>query len=239
VWKIPEIDLSQTHNYGKGDIADHAPVVHDDAQKHFSYAKPHLMGEFGIDWRGPDTKYDPDAAGVNLHNGLWASVCSGDAGAAMIWWWDNYVHPKALYSQFGPLRRFVDTVPWTRGEWKPLVFECVTATEDSANASETPPAPKVHVYGLVNGRMAIAWIQNAQHNWKNLFEKKEVSAVKSLKLNIQNLPAGNYQIERWDTRRGEVSKRESAKAVEERLTLNVPDLAEDTAIRVIGEEGRD
>ncbi len=96
VWKIPEIDLSQTHSSGQGNIADHAPVVHEDAQKHAQYGKPHLMAEFGIDWRGPDSKYDPEGLGVNLHNALWASTCSGDAGAAMIWWWDNYIHPKGL-----------------------------------------------------------------------------------------------------------------------------------------------
>lgn len=123
VWKIPEIDFSQTHHYGKGDVPDSGPVIHQDARAHLRFGKPHLMGEFGIDWRGPDNKYDPDARGLNLHNGLWASALSGNAGGGMIWWWDSYVHPKKLYGHYTPLRKFADTVPWAAGEWQPIDVE--------------------------------------------------------------------------------------------------------------------
>lgn len=78
------------------------------------------MVEFGIDWRAPDTKYDPRGKGINLHNGLWASACSGNAGTAMIWWWDSYVHPKNLYFQFEPLKKFLEGVPWTAHSWETI-----------------------------------------------------------------------------------------------------------------------
>jgi len=120
VWKLPEIDLTQTHHYGMGNIADHAPVVARDAREHAKYGKPHLMGEFGIDWRKSDREYDPDGKGINLHNGLWTGAMTGDAGGAMIWWWDNYIHPKNVYAPFGALRRFAATVPWTAGSPLPL-----------------------------------------------------------------------------------------------------------------------
>lgn len=123
IWKLADVDFSQTHNYGTGNIADHAPVVHDDAAQSAVWNKPHLMGEFGIDYRKSDADYDPDGQGVNFHNGLWASALSGNAGGAMLWWWDNYVAPKNLYSQFTGLRRFADAVPWTAGIWKPLAAD--------------------------------------------------------------------------------------------------------------------
>jgi hypothetical protein len=129
VWKIPEIDFSQSHHYGMGNEPDHAPVIHKDARDHFRFGKPHLMAEFGIDWRSPDNKYDADGKGINLHNGLWASAMSGNAGGAMIWWWDSYVHPKNLYGHFTPLRRFADAVPWASGEWKPLTIEAPRVRE--------------------------------------------------------------------------------------------------------------
>jgi hypothetical protein len=116
VWKLPEIDFTQSHHYGEGNIPDHAPIVHDDAQRYLAYGKPHLMAEFGIDWRDADRKYDPGGKAVNFHNGLWAGALSGDAGGAMLWWWDNYVHPLSLYAPFGPLRRFTDAVAWTEGK---------------------------------------------------------------------------------------------------------------------------
>lgn len=151
VWKIPEIDFSQTHSYGTGNIADHGPVIISEAAKDSAYGKPHLMGEFGIDWRGPDNKYDADGKGVNLHNALWASAVSGDAGGAMIWWWDSYVHPKKLYREYTPLKRFTDEVPWARGEWKKLSVTC-----SGGNANSATNAAEVRVHGLINGRMAIA-----------------------------------------------------------------------------------
>jgi hypothetical protein len=122
IWRLPEVDFTQTHHYGKGDVPDHAPVLHRDALAHTSYGKPHLMAEFGIDWRTADDKYDPEGRGFNLHNGLWASALSGNAGSAMLWYWDGYVHPHQLYPQFTPLRKFADAVPWTDAPWKPLAL---------------------------------------------------------------------------------------------------------------------
>src|SRR5579884_2739461 len=123
IWKIPEVDFTQTHHYGTGDIADHAPVVASDARHFFGYDKPHLMAEFGIDWRDTDRKYDPEGHGVNMHNGMWAAMATGDTGTAMLWWWDNYVHPLHLYAPFTSARRFADTVPWTSRVCKPLAVD--------------------------------------------------------------------------------------------------------------------
>ncbi|HEY0073976.1 MAG TPA: DUF5060 domain-containing protein [Abditibacteriaceae bacterium] len=120
IWKLPEIDFTQTHHYGTGNIADTAPVARGQALEYAKYNKPHLLAEFGIDWRDSDAKYDPDGKGINFHNGIWAGALSGDGGSPMLWWWDNYVHPKKLYGHFTPLRRFADLVPWTDGAWQPL-----------------------------------------------------------------------------------------------------------------------
>lgn len=124
VWKLPEIDFSMTHSYGDmGNIPDHAPVVAADAQDSAQWNKPHLMAEFGIDWRAGDEKYDPQGRAINFHNGLWSSMAAGNPGGAMLWWWDGYVHPQNLYGQLTPLRRFSDSVPWTAGAWKPLKLD--------------------------------------------------------------------------------------------------------------------
>jgi hypothetical protein len=130
VWKLPEIDFTMTHNYGEGNMADHAPIINQDARQHTAYNKPHLMAEFGIDWRNPDSKYDPQGLGVNLHNGLWASIASGNAGTAMLWWWDNYVAPKSVYAPFIAARKFADAIPWTQGAWKPLTFDAAKTKDD-------------------------------------------------------------------------------------------------------------
>ncbi|HEX2949987.1 MAG TPA: DUF5060 domain-containing protein, partial [Armatimonadota bacterium] len=127
VWKIPEVDFTQSHSYGTGNIPDHAPVIAHDANSAFVYGKPHLMAEFGIDWRQSDKAYDLDGTGTNLHNGIWASLASGNAGSAMIWWWDDYVAPKKLFGQLSALRTFANTIPWNSGVWSPLTFDQPTA----------------------------------------------------------------------------------------------------------------
>ncbi len=147
VWNLPEIDCTMSHHYGTGDIADHALVIHHDAQAHAKYAKPHLMAEFGIDWRDPDSKYDPNGNGINFHNGMWASIASGNAGTGMLWWWDNYVAPQNLYGQFRPVRQFVDAVDWTGGgAWKPLRFEAAQQ-KGSAETYSDLEIPATGVWG--------------------------------------------------------------------------------------------
>jgi Domain of unknown function (DUF5060) len=225
VWKIPEIDFAQTHSYGTGNIADHAPVIISEAAKHAAYGKPHLMGEFGIDWRSPDNKYDPDGKGLNLHNALWASAVSGDAGGAMIWWWDNYVHPKKLYGAYTPLKHFTDEVPWATGEWKKL-----TATCSSGSGNSVTNSAEVRVYGLINDRMAIAWVQNSASTWKNVYEKKEVPIIPAAMVHFREIPPGRYLVRWWDTHTGEIVKRESVNASNGEVNLAVPVPANDRAL---------
>ena len=135
VWTLPDMDLTQTHRYGdEGSVKDIAPIILDDARLHDTYAKPHLMGEFGISWRGDDGKFDPNGQATNLHNGLWASALTGNAGGAAIWWWDSYVHPKNLYGQFTGLAKFAALVDWPRRRFQPLSLPPPTR---SGNAPET------------------------------------------------------------------------------------------------------
>ena len=384
IWKIPELDFTQSHHYDTGNVADHAPVLHQDAQAHAAFGKPHLMGEFGIDWRGPDTKYDPEAKGINLHNGLWASAMSGNAGGGMLWWWDSYVHPRNLYHHFTPLRKFADTVPWTAGEWKPLEIilpreqvtlqesegvviparagwgrpattEFTITADDGAGAAKLPqyfysPAkpqehsklvfkftfdrpgrftlkvstvsvsaklqfvldgklarelalsavpPKdsavkpeyekteldtqwkiykalfnkeygldippgehtlqlevaegdwmsveqysltgframnrllpVNVYGMSCGQTAILWAQNAEHTWKTIFEKKPVAPVHAATVTVRGLPAGQYLAEWWDTWKGVPLRQERLTATAAGLSLGLPEIATDIAVRI-------
>ncbi len=143
VWQLPEFDLTQTHRYGdEGSVPDIAPLIVTDTQAHDIYRKPHLMGEFGISWRGPDTQFDPKNTAINLHNGLWASALSGAAGGAAIWWWDNYVHPKNLYATFTGLAKFAATVAWNLRHFEPLALPAAlipaTGTETFRDLTLTP-----------------------------------------------------------------------------------------------------
>lgn len=218
IWRLPEIDFSQTHHYGKGDVADHAPVALKDGRAHFTFGKPHLLAEFGIDWRAPDLKYDPDRRGVNLHNGLWAALLAGDAGGGMIWWWDNYIHPGNLYAHFTPLRGFADRVPWAAGPWTPVPV--------------TSPAT---VIALRQERTVILWAQNPRHHWQAVFEKQDPGQVPAHELVLPDLPAGAYRIEWWDTWKGGVTRTERVEAVDGGLRVRLTELATDVAALIAPE----
>ncbi len=103
--RLPQIDFSQTHNYGSRDVSAALTFFH---RKKEAYGKPHLVGEFGAGAMGEDARVDP--TGIALHSGIWSTVMDGSAGTGMLWWWDNHIHPHDLYHHFTALSRFVQGV---------------------------------------------------------------------------------------------------------------------------------
>jgi len=114
VWQLPEMDYSQTHMYGTAEqLPDCVGEVSKLCRTHTEqFRKPHMVGEFGIDWQKSDTDHDPQGLGTNLHNGLWAAMASRSMGGASIWYWDGYVEPLNLYHEFTALSKFAADVPW-------------------------------------------------------------------------------------------------------------------------------
>jgi hypothetical protein len=380
LWRIPEIDFTMSHHYGTGNLPDHAPVIHLDARGHVLFEKPHLMAEFGIDYRKPDSEYDPQGRAVNFHNGLWASMASGNAGSGMLWWWDNYVHPKNLYATFTGLRRFAERVPWTQGRWTALQFDPPVSDKSEGTrsdlnivasagwgkaetqryivtsrgiAGDTPlfqflyspakadlrttpelevnferpgrfilhvdrvssfihlriwlnghavkdirlsadppkdptqkpeyeeteflkeyniynarfnkdfsidiPAgrhtvklealegdwvsikgitltdyagarhPAMNLYGVTTGTTAALWLQNAQHNWKSIFEGKPIPTLRGVKTVVRGMKDGRYTLQWWDTRKGVPLSQRTVEVKRGELTLVCPDIMSDIA----------
>lgn len=64
------------------------------------YTKPVFFGEIGLNGENGQNNYNQDSQGISLHQAQWGGMMSGGAGGAMNWWWDSYVHPHDLYSQF-------------------------------------------------------------------------------------------------------------------------------------------
>lgn len=126
---LPEMDYVQTHSYGARDIA---AVLSSWSRRKRAFGKPHYVGEFGLDAGGPGNDRDPD--GLSLHNGLWATVMSGDAGTGMLWWWDSYIEPRNLYGHFAALARFVQGIDWPRERFRPTDRVSVAFSKPAANA---------------------------------------------------------------------------------------------------------
>jgi len=114
MWRLPEMEITQNHQYGSRDIAG---SVRNWTQRNIrAFHKPHIFGEFGADSSGPKREKDP--GGISLHNGIWGAALSGSAGTAMLWWWDNYIKPNDLYYHFKPLSQFVENVDWIHSSFR-------------------------------------------------------------------------------------------------------------------------
>jgi len=185
------------------------------------YGKPALFAEYGLVkaiW-GYSFRADEDTDGVHLHNGLWSSIMTGAAGTAMLWWWGIYVEPNDLYYHFAAVARYVEGVPWTTAAFKPAAVKA--------------GSPQLRVAGLQGKGLTLLWLQNRQHTWWHVVEKQPIPAINAATVALSGLADGQYQVEWWDTWKGVVTKREVLEAVKGTLSLAVPRLERDVAVKLL------
>ncbi|MHB1457626.1 MAG: cellulase family glycosylhydrolase [Armatimonadota bacterium] len=127
---LPQIEYTQTHNYGSRDIS---AVLSNWQLQHEKYKKPHIIAEFGADAAGSDAAVDP--TGIALHNGLWASVLSGGSGTAMSWWWDNHIDPHNLYSHYAALSGFLKNINFEKENFQHITRSAFTYAKAAPSAT--------------------------------------------------------------------------------------------------------
>lgn len=115
VWRLPDIAYTQIHQYGVADIA--ASLGQWARTLTVEHNKAMMVTEFGWETEAIATSTDPN--GICLHDGLWASVCSGAAGGALNWWWER-IAELDLDRWFPPLQRFIAGVDWPREKFRPV-----------------------------------------------------------------------------------------------------------------------
>jgi hypothetical protein len=120
-WKLPELDIVQTHLYTNND-AGVADQVRDCCLHQWQrFQKPHIFGEFGI--RAGAGTPEKDPRGWAIHNGLWAGLFSFAAGGPMPWWHESYLDKLDLYFHFTALANFTAGLPLGTARWSPVQIE--------------------------------------------------------------------------------------------------------------------
>jgi hypothetical protein len=120
-WRLPEVAYTQIHCYDSADPSETlCRWARDLTGRH---AKPMMVTEFGPGLEGPAPGLDPD--GINLHNGIWASLLGGSAGSALNWHWE-FIDAFGWYRHFPPLREFVTGIDWPREGFRPADVEVET-----------------------------------------------------------------------------------------------------------------
>ncbi len=138
LWQLPEMEFTQTHHYGYEDSVDQTPVVlkgyHEKALQLFG--KAHMSTEIGTSFRGPgQERWETD--GRVLHASLWGSVILPRAcGAALFWWWQNYIYDHDNDTAFTGISGFL-----AEERWHETLSEVVDLRVEAALDAIDPPGP--------------------------------------------------------------------------------------------------
>jgi hypothetical protein len=78
----------------------------------------------------------------------------------------------------------------------------------------------------------LIWVQNKAHTWFNVRDKAPMPPVAPTRLALIGLTDGEYNIELWDTMDGTIAERKSSTAADGRLTIDLPEVEHDIALKV-------
>ena len=104
LWKLPQIDFSQQHDYsardplvwGRSNVSSFTDTAPN---------KPVLLAEVGYSAGGTEPPLIRDQ--IHFHNSIWAAPFVGYAGSGMYWWWDTFVDPQNQWPQYKGLADFL------------------------------------------------------------------------------------------------------------------------------------
>ncbi len=92
--------------------------------------------------------------------------------------------------------------------------------------------PNLRIIGMQTQSKALLWLQNKDHTWFNVRNKKVIEQVLPSRVILSGFGDGEFDIELWDTREGKAIKQESCKAEGNKLELDIPEIKSDIAIKI-------
>jgi hypothetical protein len=90
------------------------------------------------------------------------------------------------------------------------------------------------VLGMRSPSRILLWVRNDEYTWYNVADNK-VRPRPAARIDLADVPAGSWTVERWDTRTGKVLDRSHDVAQGGLLTLAIPALADDVAYKLVKE----
>ncbi len=225
---LDEIDIVITHKYDAPDMA--WEMDYWNRYKISQYNKPHIIGEFAAQY----DRLQDDVDGIHFHNGIWASTMSGSAATAMLWWWDQYVHPRGLFVQYEPLADFIQGFPFN----KPVENILARGYRSEGNVSVRHPEgglSGIRILGLRNYNSSdiMLWLQNEHHTFeKQIIEARTYDKNLRGRVIITDLSNGTYKVTYWDTWAGGVIDEIFMEVNDGRLEFYIDGLEKDVAVRI-------
>lgn len=231
--RFPDLGYADIHQYitPADTFADGTPMVYDEArfqaESSLAYASdrvgvPIMRGELGFNDEPVYSQLERPNAGVWFHNLLWAQLNAGAVFDPGYWHRSHFeaIEPGPIARAFGA---FVATLDLQRGGYGEL----------EAAVSN----PGLRVYGQKHrlGGRAFLWVQNRLHTWRNVMGVNSPAPIapQSGTITMRLTPGAIYTVEWWDTRSGQVARRELLVADPAgQLTLTITALRDDLAIKL-------
>jgi hypothetical protein len=96
--------------------------------------------------------------------------------------------------------------------------------------------PNVLVCGMKTPGLAMLWLQNRDSSWYNHAGSGKVGKVDAFELSVSGLTEGPHQVQWWKTWRAAPERTEQVEVRDGHLTLAVPELETDVAIKIRASE---
>ena len=202
--------------HGSSDPLHIVSLINSTAEFNNPYKKPVLPTEFGGSWNAESKSY----LEVSLHAGLWASTCIPIAGTPLFWWW-GLIEEENYYPSYTAINKFMKDVDRRDPTKK-------TSHHTVMSALASTPVFKATVYH--NKTEGQGWIYYTGSKWLGTLPASATTDDASLSL--PDMANGVFDVEFWDTVKGEIILETTATSQNGQLVLKIPKFSRDIAFKI-------
>jgi len=130
-----------------------------------------------------------------------------------------------------PAGRHTVRIENTGKDW----LELLALRADGYVTRERPP---LRVLGMASEDRLLLWVQNEEHTWFNVRDGVRIRPAAPSRMALEGLADGTWSVQWWDTRRGRVTRTSYLTVREGRVTVDLPEVRCDLALKLIRHGGR-
>jgi hypothetical protein len=110
--------------------------------------------------------------------------------------------------------------------------DCVQISRIVLTGCKRVDRPQILACGMKTDGVAILWLQNRESCWFN-HAQKSVTSIAPSRVTLEGLPDGKRRLEWWETWKGTIDHVEEVEVREGRVTLSIPELKSDIAVKLL------
>ncbi|OGV64797.1 MAG: hypothetical protein A2283_04030 [Lentisphaerae bacterium RIFOXYA12_FULL_48_11] len=202
-------------------------------QKYGKFNCPLINPEGGmVEWTKPADSYGPKRAlyyltgerwtfpeAISFHNHLWISLFLKNAVGGTEWM-GAFIVQRNQMCHASAIRNYLAGESLTKLHWE--------MTKPEVSHAD------LRGFCLQSDGKSLVWIQNRYYNWLEAGHQGKVPpGIKDARITIPVKKDGNYRIELWDTRSGNVTATSTAQSTDKAVSYALPSIDKDVAMKLI------